>query len=87
MILGRTSWVHVNGGITNGGVACVVVRFCELLRVLALFCAFLSVFSYQNGLQKSANFAQNSARMCTKRFHAIPPLVIPPFACHRTSVK
>ena len=25
----------------------------------------------------------NRAKMCKKRFFAIPPLVIPPFACHR----
>ena len=52
-------WVHANGGIINGGVACVCAKwcvfvyFCAFLRFFVRFCAF---FSYQNGLQKSANW-------------------------------
>ena len=51
--------------------------------MFARFCAFLRVFSGQNGLQIMRKFAHNRAKMCKKRFSAIPPLAIPPFACHR----
>ena len=57
--------------------------FLCILRVFALFSAFLCVFSCQNGLQKSTNLRIIAQKMCKKRFYAIPPLVIPPFACHR----
>ena len=88
--------MHANGGIIKGGVACVCaewrvfVNYCAFLHSFVRFCAFLdsfvhfcAFFSYQNGLQKERKFAQNSAKMSKKRFYAIPPLVIPPFACHR----
>ena len=57
---------------------CKMVRFRAFLRVFALFCAFLCVF-----FPAKIKFAQNRAKMCKKRFYAIPPLVIPPFVCHR----
>ena len=51
-------WVHANGGIINGGVACICAKwcafmhFCAVLRFFVRFCAF---FFCQNGQQKSAN--------------------------------
>ena len=32
---------------------------------------------------KKHQFAQTCTKTCKKRFYAIPPLVIPPFVCHR----
>ena len=46
--------MHANGGIINGGVACVGAEWRVFVH-FSRFCAFLCVFSYQNGLQKSAN--------------------------------
>ena len=43
---GRVFWVHANGGIINGGVACVCakgrvfVQLCAFLRFFVRFCAF-----------------------------------------------
>ena len=48
------SWVHTNGCIVNGGVACVCAKWHVFVHFCA-FCAFLRVFSCQNGLQKRAN--------------------------------
>ena len=76
------TWVHANGGIINGGVACVCAKWC----VFAHFCAFLCVsvrFFLPKRPAEKRKFAHNRAKMCKKRFYAIPPLVIPPFACHR----
>ena len=81
-------WVHANGGITNGGVACV----CAKWRVLVHFCTFLR-FSVRFFLPKltaeKCKFAHNRAKNMRKkkkkkkkRLYAIP-LVIPPSACHR----
>ena len=77
--------MHANGGIINGGVACVCakwrvfVHFCAFLRFLVRFCAFF----LPKWPAEKRKFAHNRAKMCKKRFYAIPPLVIPPFACHR----
>ena len=83
----HSCWVHANGGIINGGVACVCAKwrvFVHFCAVFAHFCAFLCVFSYQNGLQKSANWRITLQKCAKSAFYAIPPLVIPPFACHAT---
>ena len=63
------TWVHANGGIINGGVACVCAKWrflCISARFCVFFFAFLCVFAYQNGLQKKHKFVQNSAKMCAK---------------------
>ena len=60
---------------------CKMARFCAFLRVFELFCAFLCVFSFPKWPATKRELAQNSAKMCKRRFYAIPPLVIPPFAC------
>ena len=60
----------------NGAFLCIFARFCAFLCVSARF--FLPKWP-----AKKRKLAQNSAKMCKKRFYAIPPLVIPPFACHR----
>ena len=62
---------------------CKVARFCAFLRVFALFGAFLCVFLLPKWPAEKRKIVQNRAKMCKKRFYAIPPLVIPPFACHR----
>ena len=70
--------VHANGGIINGGVACV----CAKWRVPVHFCAFWRIFVrfiLPKWPAKKRKLAHNSAKMCKKRFYAIPPLVIPPF--------
>ena len=57
-----------------------------LLRIFVRFCAFLCVyvlFVVPKWHAEKRKFAHNRAKMCKKRFYAIPPLVIPPFACHR----
>ena len=46
------------------------------------FCAF---YPSKMACRKAGKFAHNRAKMCEKRFYAIPPLVIPPFACHRAT--
>ena len=84
----RTFGRTLTGGIIPGGaggVACicakrrVFVHFCVFFLFFP-FCAFLCVFSCQNGLQKSRRFRI----IVQRRFYAIPPLVVPPaFACHR----
>ena len=61
-----------------------MARFCAFLRVF--FFAFLCIsvlFFLPKWPAEKRNFAHNRAKMCKKRFYAIPPLVIPPFACHR----
>ena len=62
---------------------CKVARFCAIFAVLRFFVRFCALFSCQNGLQKSANLRIIAQKCASKRFYAIPPLVIPPFACHR----
>ena len=63
----RFYWGHANGGIINGGVACVCAKWrvfvncCAFLHFFVRFCAF---FPTKMGCKKA-------------------PLVIPPFACHR----
>ena len=63
------TYVYVYWIPNSGSVLHFFVRFC------AFFC--------QSELQQKRKSAQNSAKMCKQRFYAIPPLVIPPFACHR----
>ena len=79
------TWVHANGGIMNGGVACA----CAKWRVFAHFCAFLCVSSVRYVLPKWAakkrEVAQNSAKHAKNVFYAISCLVIPPFARHRVT--
>ena len=58
---------------------CKMVCCCVFLRAVALFCAFFLTKT----VAKKCKSAQNSAKTCEKRFCAIPPLIIPPFACHR----
>ena len=84
------NWVHANGGIINGGVACV----CTKWRVFVHFCAFLRFcvcvsarISLPQWAAEKHKFAQNSAKLCKKRFYAIPPLVIPLFARHRMKLQ
>ena len=68
--------VHANGAFSDGGVACVCakwrvfVHFCAFLRFLLRFCAF---FPTKMGCKKKREFVQKSV----KRFHAMPPLVVP----------
>ena len=70
------SWVRANGGIINGGVACV----CAKWRVFVHFCAFLRFsvrfFLLPKWPAEKRKIAHNRAKMCKKRFYAIPPLVI-----------
>ena len=87
MLLFRNAflWVRANEGVTNGGVAYVCAKwrvFCALLRVFAFFLCVSARFFLPKWAAKKRKFAQNSAKMHKKRFYAIPPLVIPPFACH-----
>ena len=65
---------------------CKMARFCAILRVFVFFCAFLCAFFLPKWPAEKRKFAHNRAKMCKKRFYAIPPLVIPPFACHRPSL-
>ena len=56
------------------------------LRIFARFGTFLCIsvhFFLPKWPAEKRKFAHNRAKMCKKRFYAIPPLVIPPFACHR----
>ena len=67
--------MHANGGIINGGVACVCAKWCVFVHFCACLRFFLCIsvrLSYQDGLQKSAKFAQNFAKCAKKRFYAIP---------------
>ena len=82
--------MHANGGIINGSVACVganygafLLSFLRVSAIFFVFCTFLCVFFPPKWPAKKREFVQNPAKMCKKRFCAIPPLVIPPFACHR----
>ena len=77
-------WVYANGGIINGGVACVCAKWRVFVH-FARFCAFLCVsvrFFLPKWPAEKREFAHNRAKMCKKRFYAIPPWVIPAFACH-----
>ena len=57
--------------------------FAERWCFFCAFCAFLRVsvrfFFLPKWPPEKRNFAHKRAKMCTKRFCAIPPLVIPPF--------
>ena len=81
------NWVHANGGIINGGVACVGTEWRVFVCIFRVFCAFFVRFFLPKWPAKKRKFAHNPANMCKKRFYAIPPLVIPPFACHRPKIK
>ena len=59
---------------------CKMDCFCAFLCDFAVF--VVPFFPAKDGLQK----AQNRGKICKKCFYAIPPLVIPPFACHRHKV-
>ena len=67
--------VHANGGIVNGGVACVgaewrvFAHFCAFLCFFVRFCAF---FSCQNGLQKSANLRRILQKCAKSAFMQYP---------------
>ena len=78
-------WVHANGGIINGGVACV----CAKWRVFEQICAFLRFlvpfFMPKSPVEKH-NFAQSCAKMRKKRFYAIPPFSYTPFCVSPTIV-
>ena len=67
---------------------CKMARFCVFLCVFCVFCAFLCVFvPTKMGCKKSAQIcAEFCTNLCRKRFYAIPPLVIPPFTCHRMKI-
>ena len=57
--------VKWNGGVAYVGASWrVLVHFCTFLRFSVRFCAF---FSCQYDLQKERTFAQNHAKMCTKK--------------------
>ena len=64
---------------------CKVARFCESLRVSAHFLCVSVRFFLPKWPAEKRKIAHNRAKMCKKRFYAIPPLVIPPFACHRVN--
>ena len=64
---------------------CRMVCFCAFfVRAFApfkmRFCAF---FPAKMACRKAQVCTYSCKKMCKKRFYAIPPLVIPPFACHR----
>ena len=68
-------------GCSTPGVACVSAKWCAFC-IFARFCTFsalLCVFVPQNWPAGKRNIAHNRAKMCKKRFFAIPP-----FACHRS---
>ena len=66
---------------------CKMACFCACLCVFAFFCAFLCFFFLSKWPAEKRKSAHNRARMCKKKcFSAIPPLVIPPFACHRSLI-
>ena len=60
-----------------------MARFCAFFRVLALFCAFLCFLFLPKWPAEKRKVVHNRTKICKKRFYAIPPFVIPPFACHR----
>ena len=61
---------------------CKMARFCAMLRFLGRLCAFfLPKKDAEN--RKSAQNSAKMCEMCKKRLYALPPLVMPPFACHR----
>ena len=66
----------LHASVQNGAFLCIFVRFCAFLCVSARF--FIPKWAAEK-----RKFAQNAAKLCKKRFYAISPLVIPPFACHR----
>ena len=68
----------LHASVQNGAFLRIFVRFC------AFWCVSVRFFLPKWPAEKR-KFAHNRAKMCKKRFYAIPPLVIPPFACHRIS--
>ena len=80
-------WVHANGGIINGRVACVCATwrvFCAFLCVFALFHAFLRVLPAKTACKKAqlgAEFCKNvqKALLCNTPFSYTPFGVSPRF--------
>ena len=65
----------LHASVQSGAYLCIFFsRVCAFLRVSVRF--FLPKWPAEK-----RKIAHNRAKMCKK--HAIPPLVIPPFACHR----
>ena len=83
--LQHANWVHANGGITNGGVACVgakwrvFVHFCAFLRFFVRFCAFFPAKLGFKKAQISAEFCKNvqKALLCNTPFSYTPFCVSP----------
>ena len=69
----------LHASVQSGAFLCISARFCAFLSVSVRFCM-------PKWAAKKHKFVKNSAKMCKKRFYAIPPLVIPPFACHRPNI-
>ena len=77
------NWVHANGGIINGGVACV----CAEWRVFAHFCAFLHFFVHfcvPKWPAEKRKFAHNRAKMCKKALLCNTPFSYTPFSVSLT---
>ena len=70
-------------GVTINGVLHASVQNGTFTCIFARSCAFLCVSPYQDGLKK-AQICAESCKNAQKRFYAIPPLIMPPFACHRS---
>ena len=61
---------------------CKMTRFCARVPFLRFFwCVSVRFFLPKWPVEKRA-FAHNRAKMCNKRSYAIPPVVVPPSACH-----
>ena len=79
------TWVHANGGIINGGVACVCakwcafVHFCAFLRFFVRFCAFFPTKRACKKAQICAEFWKNvqKALLCNTPFSYTPFCVSP----------
>ena len=69
------NWVHANGGIINGGVACicakwrVFVHFCAFLRFFVRFCAF---FPTKMGCKKASNLRRILQKCAKSAFMQYP---------------
>ena len=82
--------VHANGGIINGGVACVCAKCGAFLCILALFCAFFvcfcAFFPTKMACKKAqigAEFCKNvqKALLCNTPFSENPLLRVTDFEC------
>ena len=73
-LTGVTGVLHAS--VQSGAFLCIFARFCAFL------CVSVRLFLPKWPAEKR-KMVYNRAKMCKKRFYAIPPLVIPPFACHR----